>query len=107
MTSTVASTSGTSATNGHSKNAALNERIPEKEEAESDTTARTTTDRTFVVPWVLFFFALYAFCLPWMHFAILHRYFLSHDNWNSVLPGLGTTLARRITMGGHMACGAI
>jgi len=49
----------------------------------------------------------YAFVLPWMTIPF-QRYFIRHD-WNGTLPGLGTTLARKVTMGGHIlfGCGTL
>jgi hypothetical protein len=72
------------------------------------TTARSSPQKTQVwtLPWLVVFVALYAFTLPWINFAIVQRYFIN-PKWGDALPGLGSTWMRKLTMRGHMACGAI
>lgn len=62
--------------------------------------------RIWATPWVIMLVALYAFAVPWVIYAILMRYFLKPE-WNAALPGLDRTIWHKVTMGGHMACGAI
>ena len=58
------------------------------------------------LPWLVFFLMIYIFALFWVDYAILQRYLIDGD-WNAALPGLGTTTLRKLTMGGHMTCGAV
>jgi len=77
---------------------------------EGATNARTTVSslktRVWALPWVITIVAMYAFALPWINFAIVMRYFVK-PNFEAALPGLGTTLWRKVTMRGHMSTGAI
>lgn len=76
------------------------------------TTAATTQpwhqrlwSKAWSLPWIALFLALYVFTVPWIYGAIIDAYFIRRS-WDHALPGLGTTLARRIAMGSHMGLGA-
>lgn len=43
--------------------------------------------------------------LPWVAIALIRTY-LVYGRWDSLLPGLGATVPRRVTMGAHMHLGA-
>lgn len=58
------------------------------------------------LPWLVFFVMIYIFALFWVDYAILQRYLINGD-WDAALPGLGSTILRKLTMGGHMTCGSV
>mmetsp|Transcript_7356 Transcript_7356/g.19895 ORF Transcript_7356/g.19895 Transcript_7356/m.19895 type:complete len:426 (-) Transcript_7356:116-1393(-) len=80
---------------------------------ETSAVAHRTSDRSILAlpkawrsPWVVVFVVFYLFAIPWIAFGIFHRYFIEND-WNSALPGLAKTVARKMFMGSHMVIGAV
>mmetsp|Transcript_2296 Transcript_2296/g.5249 ORF Transcript_2296/g.5249 Transcript_2296/m.5249 type:complete len:370 (-) Transcript_2296:360-1469(-) len=74
-------------------------------------TATTTTTtiaapRVGWLPWRIALLFFFIFVVVWANDAVVNRYWIS-EAWESVLPGLGDSDLRKLTMRSHLTLGAI